>query len=125
MKTIILLSICLAVFSGCNTVSQLEPSRIKDEPFVLDNTFKYSKAGSSKVRQGTQQGTIWRGENTTNNYFVDQRAKGIGDIITIKIVEVSQASEKATTDTGRASEINAGISNFFGWEMKYPHSIPI
>jgi flagellar L-ring protein FlgH len=120
MKNIVLTSICLLLFSGCNTVSQLEVSRIKDEPFVLDNTFKYSKQDSSKIRQGTHQGTIWRGENTTNNFFVDQRAKGIGDIITIRIVEVSQASEKATTDTGRSSEINAGISNYFGWEVKYP-----
>jgi flagellar L-ring protein precursor FlgH len=108
------------MFLGCNTVSPLEKSRIKDEPFVLDNTFKYSRQDSSKIRQGTQQGTIWRGEATANNFYVDQRAKGIGDIITIRIVEVSQASEKATTDTGRNSEINAGISNYFGWEAKYP-----
>jgi flagellar L-ring protein precursor FlgH len=116
MKIIAVTSVCLVLLSGCNTVSQFEGSRIKNEPFVLDNTFKYSKQDSSKIRQGTHQGTIWRGDNTTNNYFVDQRAKGIGDIITIRIIEVSQASEKATTDTGRSSEINASISNFFGLE---------
>jgi flagellar L-ring protein precursor FlgH len=121
MKIIVLTSVCLVLLSGCNTVSQFEASRIKDEPFVLDNTFKYSKQDSSKIRQGTHQGTIWRGDNTTNNYFVDQRAKGIGDIITIRIIEVSQASEKATTDTGRSSEINASISNFFGLEKQYPY----
>jgi flagellar L-ring protein precursor FlgH len=121
MKIFTLISICLMLLFGCNTVSQLEVSRIKDEPFVLDNTFKYSRQDTSKVRQGTQQGTIWRGEATTNNLFVDQRAKGIGDIITIKIVEVSQASEKATTDTGRSSEINASINNFFGLEKQNPY----
>lgn len=121
MKIIVLISMYLALLSGCNTVSQFEQSRIKDEPFVLDNTFKYSKQDTSKIRQGTQQGTIWRGEATANSFFVDQRAKGIGDIITIKIVEVSQATEKATTDTGRSSEINAGISNFFGLEKQNPY----
>lgn len=121
MKTSLLIGICMMMLWGCNTVSHLEVSRIKDEPFVLDNTFKYAKQDSSKVRQGTQQGTIWRGETTANNYFIDQRAKGIGDIITIKIVEVSQASEKATTDTGRASELNAGINNFFGMERQNPY----
>jgi len=119
MKTVIPIIILLMICGGCNTISNLEVSRIKDEPFVLDNTFKYSKQDSSKIRQGTHQGTIWRGENTTNNYFVDQRAKGIGDIITIRITEVSAASEKATTDTGRSSDINAGISNFFGLESKF------
>lgn len=116
MKIIVVVSICFTMLSGCNTISQMEMSRIKDEPFVLDNTFKYSRQDTSKIKQGTQQGTIWRGEAATNNFFVDQRAKGIGDIITIRIVEVSQASEKATTDTGRSSEINASINNFFGLE---------
>lgn len=119
MKKIVQIIIFLMISSGCNTISKLEVSRIKDEPFILDNTFKYSKQDSSKIRQGTHQGTIWRGENTANNYFVDQRAKGIGDIITIRITEVSTASEKATTDTGRTSEINSGIPNFFGLESKF------
>ncbi|MGD9579657.1 MAG: flagellar basal body L-ring protein FlgH, partial [Syntrophorhabdus sp.] len=108
MKAFILISFCFLISVGCNTVANLEQSRIKDEPFVLDNTFKYSKKDASKIRQGTNQGTIWRGENTASNYFIDQRAKGIGDIITIRITEVSAATEKATTDTGRNSEINAG-----------------
>jgi flagellar L-ring protein FlgH len=119
MKVFVLISFCFFVIVGCNTVAKLEQSRIKDEPFVLDNTFKYSKQDSSKIRQGTHQGTIWQGENTASSFFIDQRAKGIGDIITIKITEVSTASEKATTDTGRTSEINAGISNFFGLDSKF------
>ncbi len=119
MKILILISIFFVVTTGCNTVTQLEQSRIKGEPFILDNTFKYSKQDSSKIRHGTNQGTIWRGENTASNYFIDQRAKGIGDIITIRITEVSAASEKATTGTGRTSDINAGIGNFFGFDSKF------
>jgi flagellar L-ring protein precursor FlgH len=119
MRVFILILFCFFVSVGCNTVANLEQSRIKDEPFVLDNTFKYSKQDTSKIRQGTNQGTIWRGENTASNYFIDQRAKGIGDIITIRITEVSAATEKATTDTGRNSEINAGISNFLGLDAKF------
>ena len=124
MKMLLLTSLCGVVLFGCNTLSQLEASRIKNEPFVIDNTFRYSKEETSKVRQGTKMGTIWRGEATANNYFVDQRAKTIGDIITIKITEVSQASEKATTDTGRTSAIDAGVSNLLGWEAKYPQLQP-
>lgn len=124
MKTLLLSYFCGVVLLGCNTLSELEVSRIKNEPFVIDNTFKYSKEETGKVRQGTKQGTIWRGEATANNYFVDQRAKTIGDIITIKITEVSQASEKATTDTGRNSEIDAGVTNLFGWDTKYAQLHP-
>jgi len=124
MRALLLTCFCGVFLLGCNTLSELEVSRIKNEPFVIDNTFKYSKEETSKVRQGTKGGTIWRGEATANNYFVDQRAKTIGDIITIKITEVSQASEKATTDTGRNSQIDAGVSNLLGWETKYAQLHP-
>ncbi|OPY66121.1 MAG: Flagellar L-ring protein precursor [Syntrophorhabdus sp. PtaU1.Bin050] len=124
MRIYFVIAACFIFGAGCNTVSQFEQSRIKDEPFVIDNTYRYVKQDTTKVRQGTKQGTIWRGEATPNNFFVDQRAKGIGDIITIKITEVSEASEKATTDTGRSSAIDAGINNMMGWEVKYPSRHP-
>ena len=50
--------------------------------------------------------------------FQDLRANKIGDLITVNIVETSQANKKATTKTGRESSINAGISNLLGWETK-------
>ncbi len=50
--------------------------------------------------------------------FQDLRAAKIGDLITVNIVETSQANKKATTKTGRESSINAGISNLMGWEGK-------
>jgi flagellar L-ring protein precursor FlgH len=124
MKVILLIAAWFIFCAGCNTISQMEQSRIKDEPFVIDNTYRYVKQDTTKVRQGTKLGTIWRGEATPNNFFVDQRAKSIGDIITIKITEVSEASEKATTDTGRSSAIDAGISNAMGWEVKIPSRHP-
>jgi flagellar L-ring protein FlgH len=48
----------------------------------------------------------------------------LGDIVTVKIVEVSQASEKATTDTGRDSSVDVGITHFLGQEVIYPARHP-
>lgn len=48
----------------------------------------------------------------------DLRAKQVGDLVTVNIVETSSASKKATTRTGRESSINAGISNLMGYEEK-------
>jgi flagellar L-ring protein precursor FlgH len=48
--------------------------------------------------------------------FSDQRARSVGDILTINIVEVSQASESASTATTRKSQTVAGLGNFFGLE---------
>jgi flagellar L-ring protein precursor FlgH len=119
MKNILFIVLSLFAVAACNTVSQLEMSRIKDEPFVIDNTYKYARPTDRN-----NVGTIFKGEQVSNTFFVDQRAKGIGDIITIRIVEVSSASEQATTDTARKSNIHAGIPNLFGQEVKYPANHP-
>ncbi len=115
MKNLTFVFILLFGASACNSISQLEMSRIKDEPFVIDNTYRYARP-----TDGTKHGTIFKGEQVSNTFFVDQRAKSIGDIITIIIAESSNASEQATTSTARKSNIDAGIQNFFGQEIKYP-----
>lgn len=119
MKTLFLLMIILCAAAGCNTVTALEGSKIKNEPFVIDNTYKYARPTTDK-----RAGTIWKGEQVSNTFYVDQRAKGIGDIITINIVEVSQASESATTGLTKKSTVSMGIPNFFGQETKYVNTHP-
>jgi flagellar L-ring protein precursor FlgH len=106
-----------AALAGCDTMQQ---SRIKDEPFVIESTHKYAKPAPVDLKPGS----IWKGDNSSNSLFGDQRAKGIGDIITVKIVEVSQATEKATTDTKRSGAVQLGVPNFFGLETNnIPSSI--
>jgi flagellar L-ring protein precursor FlgH len=100
----------MMVPAGCMTA--LEPSKIDREPFVISNTYKTPVA--EKPATQPRSGSIWRGELTS--LFGDQRARNIGDIVTVKIVEESSASEKATTDTSRKSEIDGGVTNFFGVE---------
>jgi flagellar L-ring protein FlgH len=115
-KSILLSSMVCISLAGCEVLQQ---SRIKDEPFVIDNTYRTAKTGSV-----AHPGTIWKGAGASNTLFLDQRAGFIGDILTIKIVEVSTASEKASTDTGKTSDVQAGISNIMGLETnKFPSSI--
>jgi len=51
-------------------------------------------------------------------FFVDNKARNVNDIVTIRIVESSKASKKATTKLGRSSSLAAGASNLFGIETK-------
>ena len=111
MKVLLLLLFTTLLCTGC---FPLEQSRIKDEPFVPDNIYRYSTQGEQR------SGSIWPANYNGNLYFGDHRAGGMGDLITVKIIEVSQASEKATTDTGRKSNIDAGISNFFAYPGANP-----
>ncbi|MBA4389341.1 MAG: flagellar biosynthesis protein FlgH [Syntrophus sp. (in: bacteria)] len=119
MLRIVFLLFALCVFFSACQIPQ--HSRIKDEPFVIDNTHRLAKPVVDP-----KPGSIWKGVSTTNTFFGDQRARFVGDIITVKIVEVSQASEKATTGTKRASDINTGIPHLLGLETnKIPSSIDL
>lgn len=63
-----------------------------------------------------QMGSIWQGENAQNSMFVDRKARGIGDIVTIIISESSTGNNKAGTDTSRDSSADASISALMGLE---------
>jgi len=107
----------MAVFTGC--IGTNYTSRIKDEPLTIDPVFRNLDRTDKRAAEDNG-GAIWRGEANTNILFSDWRARRVGDLLTVKIVEVSQAKELATTDTGRSSEIDAGITALFGQETKYP-----
>jgi flagellar L-ring protein precursor FlgH len=65
-------------------------------------------------------GAMWREGAQLSMLFVDQKARTVGDLVTINIVEVASASKEATTQTGRSSSISAGVDTFFGLEKYVP-----
>lgn len=48
-----------------------------------------------------------------NYLFSDNRARRVGDIVMVNIVETTTAKNKAETSTEKESAINLGVSNFF------------
>jgi flagellar L-ring protein precursor FlgH len=59
-------------------------------------------------------GSLWT-ENK-GSLFGDIKARQLGDILTVAIFEQASASREATTQTGRSSSNEAGISKFLGFE---------
>jgi len=59
------------------------------------------------------RGSLWQGEG---GLVADHKARGVGDTLTILIVESASASKQASTDTKRSSSISAGVPNFLGLE---------
>lgn len=59
-------------------------------------------------------GSIWQAASTS--LTEDGKARRLGDIVTIVIVETASASKEASTATNRSSELHAGIPNFMGLE---------
>ena len=61
-------------------------------------------------------GSLWQVRSSFNGLFIDTKARNIGDIVTVRIDESAQASNKANTETERSSGLEAGIDNLFGLE---------
>ncbi len=61
-----------------------------------------------------ESGSLWQSRNTS--MFADQKARDIGDIVTVIISEQSSATKEAKTSTDRTTAMSASISNFFGQE---------
>jgi len=111
MKTIKTLGsiILLTLLSGClgatsNKGSQAAP--------VLPE--RYAMTAPRQQPAKADEGSIYSEES--KNLFEDSRARGIGDIVLINIVETSSGSKKAETKTSRDTTLTGGVTSFFGFE---------
>ncbi|MBI9085917.1 MAG: flagellar basal body L-ring protein FlgH [Desulfobacterales bacterium] len=66
------------------------------------------------------EGSLWQDSAPLNDMFANVKARQVGDIVTVRIVESASASNKATTSAGRKSSISGGIESFFNLEKKFP-----
>ena len=68
----------------------------------------------------SEDGGLWHEDAPLVAMFTDQKARTVGDIVTIKIVESSTATNKASTDTDRTSTMDASLDAFFNAEKRFP-----
>lgn len=73
--------------------------------------------------QGTK-GSLFR-EGSSLFAYADNRARFVGDLITIKIVETYQSSNNVKQGSGKQSSIKAGINKLFGYENQFQKTLPL
>jgi len=66
--------------------------------------------------------SLWRAGART--FFGDQRARSIGDILTVNIDIDDRAQTQNTTNRSRSNDISAGVSNFLGLENSLGRAFP-
>lgn len=66
-----------------------------------------------------ENGSLWQDGGVLSDMFDLPKARRVGDIVTIKIVESSKATNQANTLTERDSSLSARIDAFLGLEKKY------
>jgi flagellar L-ring protein FlgH len=69
-----------------------------------------------KIPLERSEGSLWQENGQMNNLFADSKARQVGDIVTINVVEASSASNEADTNTSKNSTLSAQLSNLLGLE---------
>jgi len=91
---------------GCATPSQRNAHQVHTED-VLGHQFE-------EVRLPVpDEGSLWTDAGGVT-LFGDQRARQVGDLVTVRISESPTGELSANTETSRDSSIEAGMPNFLG-----------
>jgi len=114
-NTILLLTV-LATICGCAGNSQVTQSTTH---MVPTTPMAMVPPQPKVVSAADNEGSLWREDGLFSDMFKDAKAWKTGDIVTIRILESSSATNKANTKTGRASSLEAGVDTLFGVEDWY------
>ena len=68
---------------------------------------------TAKSNQPVSQGSLWPADDHVF-FYADKKALRMGDILTMRIIESTQANNTADTDLSRNSSASASLSTFFG-----------
>lgn len=103
------------VVSGCAApaVIQTEPAASKVSPHALQATHAQT---NPMMLHRPDSGSLWVDNGSLGEMFINAKARRVGDIVTIKIVETSSASNQASTDTKRESSLDVGLNSLFNLE---------
>lgn len=108
------LVLCLAV-AAC--AGQKKPSPGKAGLPEKDHPAPAAQAAAGRAVKKTsaqKTGSLWQGGE--GSLFAANKARKVGDLVTVAIYERASAQKEAETETGRASSASLGIPKFFGYE---------
>ncbi len=108
----------LFLMTGCITPQIQRPSLMD-----LEKEIQQVSAPPPPLRE---EGSLWS-SHEPHHLYSDLKARRVGDLVTIRIVESSSASKNAETKTERGSGVKANWSGLFelitsGWKI---HKVPI
>ncbi len=116
------------LLGGCNTFERL--SRVGAEPELSPIEDPTARAGYTPVRlpmpmeepELYQPNSLWR--QGARSFFKDQRARRVGDVLTVEITIADEARLNNETQRSRANAENFGASSFFGLENRLDRTLP-
>lgn len=108
------IAILIGGLAGCAATRQTLPPVAEKTAVKQEIQIK-----AAPLPQPEFQGSLYAVGSSFNDFFIDTKARKVGDIVTVKISESSKATNSADTQTGRTSSLEAGIETLFGTEDWY------
>ncbi len=111
LTTVVFAAMLIIGLTGCaGNRNNIQPAL---QQMQAEEEVVFHPAPESSV---SNEGSLWQMRSSLNGMFIDTKARNVGDIVTVKIDESAKASNKANTETGRTSSLEAGIEKLFGVE---------
>jgi flagellar L-ring protein precursor FlgH len=91
---------------------------------MAEDKFSTSKSLEEYIREAraarpqlqTSEGSLYSVSAINAELFTDIKARRVNDILTIRILESTEAQSAANAQTNRSSSVSLGLPNFFGLE---------
>jgi len=114
----------MSTLAGCASINALDRP-VQSEPHAYTPVQPSYHADYAVQPVDTdREGSLWQENAPLMALFSDEKARIVGDIVTIKIAESSKATNKASTETDRSSSLSASIDALFNAEKRYPADQP-
>lgn len=127
-KDIVLLMMAASSLTACNTSERIkEIGMAPKQSAIIDPTMSagyqpVSMPMPTKMDFPQQANSLWTGEK--QGFFKDQRAKTVGDIMTIVIDIDDKGKMENATDRSRSTAEAAGLPNLMGLEGSLDDILP-
>jgi flagellar L-ring protein precursor FlgH len=106
------LVLALAFSSGCGPKSV----RTASSAGALEAYVAESKAANTEA--GACEGSLWVSHGARTDLFRDPKAREVNDVVTLRVLESTQASAAADSKNSKTTSANAGYDAFFGVQNK-------
>ncbi len=113
LAMIVTLALLASGCTGANTVQTSSPAILTQK----------SPVSYLPPVQRRHHGSLW-GAGRRLRLYDDLRAREVGDIVTVSVVENAQANKKATTQSDREQELSAGLDSIFGFKWTAQGLVP-
>lgn len=103
------ISLCCILTAGCGPKSV-------DHSAVSSLQAYVAEAKARSATESETEGSLWVNHGGRSDLFRDFRAREINDIVTIRVVETTQAVATADLKSNKSADAKAGFDSLFGAE---------